>query len=111
MRKLRSELPGQLKPRWRLLRGRGSSVIDAVLRTWDVTKLRLIPALGATAAALILISSADAALFGGRPFVTTAFAETAEAEKQAFAVVQAGDARPYGCFLIRKGVVAGPRPG
>lgn len=49
-----------------------------------MTKLRLIPALGATAAALILISSADAALFGGRPFVTTAFAETAEAEKQAF---------------------------
>jgi L-fucose mutarotase len=27
------------------------------------------------------------------------------AEEQAFAVVQVGDARPYGCFLMRKGVV------
>lgn len=33
-----------------------------------------------------------------------------EAEKRAFAVVQAGDARPYGCFLIRKGVIAGGVP-
>ncbi len=30
-----------------------------------------------------------------------------EAAKQAFAVVQAGDTRPYGCFLLRKGVLAG----
>jgi L-fucose mutarotase len=29
-----------------------------------------------------------------------------EAAKKAFAVVQAGDPRPYGCFLIRKGVIA-----
>lgn len=28
------------------------------------------------------------------------------AAEQAFAVVQVGDARPYGCFLIRKGVIA-----
>jgi L-fucose mutarotase len=27
------------------------------------------------------------------------------AAKQAFAVVQVGDARPYGCFLLRKGVI------
>lgn len=33
-----------------------------------------------------------------------------EAERKAFAVVQAGDARPYGCFLFRKGVIAGDRP-
>ena len=33
-----------------------------------------------------------------------------EAEKKAFAVVQAGDPRPYGCFLFRKGVIAGSRP-
>jgi len=33
-----------------------------------------------------------------------------ETEKRAFAVVQAGDARPYGCFLIRKGVIAGDAP-
>lgn len=30
-----------------------------------------------------------------------------EAAKQAFAVVQVNDARPYGCFLFRKGVIAG----
>jgi L-fucose mutarotase len=28
------------------------------------------------------------------------------AAKKAFAVVQAGDPRPYGCFLLRKGVIA-----
>jgi L-fucose mutarotase len=33
-----------------------------------------------------------------------------EAAKRAFAVVQCGDARPYGCFLVRKGVIAGGRP-
>jgi len=30
-----------------------------------------------------------------------------EAAKASFAVVQVGDARPYGCFLLRKGVIAG----
>ncbi|MBS0560792.1 MAG: fucose-binding protein [Proteobacteria bacterium] len=30
--------------------------------------------------------------------------------KSAFAVVQVGDPRPYGCFLIRKGVIAGEKP-
>jgi len=29
---------------------------------------------------------------------------------KAFAVVQCGDPRPYGCFLVRKGVIAGGRP-
>jgi L-fucose mutarotase len=29
------------------------------------------------------------------------------AARAAFAVIQCGDARPYGCFLIRKGVIAG----
>jgi L-fucose mutarotase len=29
------------------------------------------------------------------------------AARRSFAVVQAGDPRPYGCFLVRKGVVAG----
>jgi len=28
------------------------------------------------------------------------------AARSAFAVIQCGDARPYGCFLIRKGVIA-----
>jgi L-fucose mutarotase len=30
-----------------------------------------------------------------------------EAAKTGFAVIQAGDPRPYGCFLFRKGVIAG----
>ena len=29
------------------------------------------------------------------------------AARRAFAVVQVGDPRPYGCFLLRKGVIAG----
>lgn len=29
-----------------------------------------------------------------------------EAAKKSFAVVQVNDARPYGCFLLRKGVIA-----
>ncbi|MXP65100.1 fucose-binding protein [Roseomonas sp. M0104] len=29
------------------------------------------------------------------------------AARAGFAVVQVGDARPYGCFLLRKGVIAG----
>ena len=30
-----------------------------------------------------------------------------EAAKKSFAVIQVNDARPYGCFLFRKGVIAG----
>ena len=30
-----------------------------------------------------------------------------EAAKAAFAVVQVGDPRPYGCFLVRKGILPG----
>lgn len=33
-----------------------------------------------------------------------------EAAKKAFAVVQVGDPRPYGCFLLRKGVIPGEKP-
>jgi L-fucose mutarotase len=33
-----------------------------------------------------------------------------ERAKASFAVVQVGDPRPYGCFLIRKGVIAGDHP-
>ena len=34
-----------------------------------------------------------------------------EAAQRAFAVVQVGDPRPYGCFLFRKGVIAGEPEG
>jgi L-fucose mutarotase len=37
------------------------------------------------------------------------FAFYAAAQK-AFAVVQCGDPRPYGCFVLRKGVIAGGKP-
>lgn len=30
-----------------------------------------------------------------------------EAARKSFGVVQVGDARPYGCFLLRKGIIAG----
>lgn len=30
-----------------------------------------------------------------------------EAARKSFAVIQVGDPRPYGCFLFRKGVIAG----
>jgi L-fucose mutarotase len=45
----------------------------------------------------------------GRPLPLAAIERFAfyEAAKSAFAVVQVGDARPYGCFLIRKGVLRG----
>ncbi|PWC78801.1 RbsD/FucU domain-containing protein [Azospirillum sp. TSH64] len=33
-----------------------------------------------------------------------------DAARCAFAVVQVGDPRPYGCFLLRKGVIAGDVP-
>ncbi|WP_395456304.1 RbsD/FucU family protein [Azospirillum melinis] len=33
-----------------------------------------------------------------------------DAARRAFAVVQVGDPRPYGCFLLRKGVIAGDVP-
>ena len=37
------------------------------------------------------------------------FAFYAAAQKS-FAVVQCGDPRPYGCFLLRKGVITGGKP-
>jgi len=45
----------------------------------------------------------------GRPEPFTGIERFAfyESAKQAFAVVQVGDPRPYGCFLFRKGVIAG----
>jgi L-fucose mutarotase len=49
----------------------------------------------------------DAAL--GRPTPLAGIERFAfyEAARRAFAVVQVGDPRPYGCFLLRKGVIAG----
>ncbi|CEJ15274.1 L-fucose mutarotase [bacterium YEK0313] len=45
----------------------------------------------------------------GRPLAMAGLERFAfyEAAERAFAIVQVGDVRPYGCFLIRKGVIAG----
>lgn len=43
----------------------------------------------------------------GQPMAGIARHAFYAAARRAFAVVQAGDPRPYGCFLIRKGVIAG----
>lgn len=49
------------------------------------------------------------AAFGGWPTPVAGIERFAfyEAARRAFAVVQVGDPRPYGCFLLRKGVIAG----
>lgn len=45
----------------------------------------------------------------GRPLLLAGIERFAfyDAARKAFAVVQVGDPRPYGCFLFRKGVIAG----
>lgn len=49
----------------------------------------------------------DAALGRASPLAGIERFSFYEAAKSAFAVVQVGDPRPYGCFLLRKGVIAG----
>jgi L-fucose mutarotase len=48
----------------------------------------------------------------GKPLLMSGIERFAfyKAASKAFAVVQCGDPRPYGCFLIRKGVIAGGKP-
>lgn len=52
----------------------------------------------------------DAALGQSTPMWSIERYAFYEAAKKAFAVVQVGDARAYGCFLLRKGVVFGDKP-
>lgn len=47
----------------------------------------------------------DTAWGRARPMVPVERFAFYEAEAQAYAVVQTGDIRPYGCFLIRKGII------
>jgi L-fucose mutarotase len=51
--------------------------------------------------------AAEIALALGRPVELAGIERHAfyEAARQSFAVVQVGDPRPYGCFLVRKGVI------
>lgn len=49
----------------------------------------------------------DAALGAPTPLAGIERFAFYEAARRAFAVVQVGDPRPYGCFLLRKGVIAG----
>ncbi|MET3890675.1 L-fucose mutarotase [Bosea sp. OAE506] len=55
-------------------------------------------------------SEIDAALGAPTPLAGIERFAFYEAARRAFAVVQVGDPRPYGCFLLRKGVIAG-QPG
>ena len=74
----------------------------AVRRMQVVAEPKTIPAVQAA-----VQGELDAALGTHTPLAGIerfAFYETA---RQAFAVVQVGDPRPYGCFLLRKGVIAG----
>lgn len=52
----------------------------------------------------------DRALGKPRPLVGIERFAFYDAARKAFAVVQCGDPRPYGCFLLRKGIVVGGRP-
>jgi len=56
--------------------------------------------------------AAVVAAMAGRPIEMVGVERFAfyESARRAFAVVQAGDPRPYGCFLLRKGVIAGDKP-
>jgi L-fucose mutarotase len=49
----------------------------------------------------------DAALGAPAPLAGIERFAFYEAARRAFAVVQVGDPRPFGCFLLRKGVIAG----
>lgn len=49
----------------------------------------------------------DAVSEGPRPLVGIERFAFYDAAKAGFAVIQAGDPRPYGCFLFRKGVIPG----
>jgi L-fucose mutarotase len=49
----------------------------------------------------------DRAVGGSLPVAPVERFAFYEAAKKSFAVVQAGDPRAYGCFLLRKGVIAG----
>lgn len=53
----------------------------------------------------------DAALGPQRPAMGLERFAFYEAARRAFGVVQVGDPRPYGCFLFRKGVIAGEPEG
>ena len=52
----------------------------------------------------------DRALGKAQPLVGIERFAFYKAARNAFAVVQCGDPRPYGCFLLRKGVIAGGKP-
>jgi L-fucose mutarotase len=52
----------------------------------------------------------DRAMGAQRPMIGIERFAFYECAAKAFAVVQCGDPRPYGCFLMRKGVIPGERP-
>ena len=60
---------------------------------------------------LEVISPTTEEVIGRTPYAEVADIDRAvDAARRAFAVVQVGDPRPYGCFLFRKGVIASSAP-
>lgn len=78
---------------------------DPIRRMEVVGDPDAIPAVQAEVLAEVERAAPHAAPLGG--VERFAFYDEARA---AFAVVQVGDPRPFGCFLIRKGVIAGEKP-
>ena len=74
---------------------------DPVRRMEVVGAPDLVPAVQVEVQAMV-----DAASGRSLPMVGIERYAFYDAAKKAFAVVQVGDARPYGCFLFRKGVIA-----
>jgi L-fucose mutarotase len=75
---------------------------DAVRRMQVVGEAKTIPAVQAAVQREI-----EAVLGEPHPLAGMERFPFYEAARHAFAVVQVGDPRPYGCFLLRKGVIAG----
>ena len=96
--------------------GRGARAILSLLPidNFEPAPLRRMEVVGDAAAMPAVQSEVqaeiDAAL--GRPEALVGIERFAfyDAASRAFAMVQFGDPRPYGCFLFRKGVIAGDAP-
>ncbi|MDP3256875.1 MAG: RbsD/FucU domain-containing protein [Bosea sp. (in: a-proteobacteria)] len=75
---------------------------DAVRRMQVVGEPKTIPAVQAA-----VQREVEAALNEPHPLAGMERFAFYDVARRAFAVVQVGDPRPYGCFLLRKGIIAG----
>lgn len=54
---------------------------------------------------LAVQKATDETLGSGQPMIGIERFDFYDAAKKSYGVIQVGDARPYGCFLLRKGVI------